>query len=184
MEPNTLDAARITRAIASGDPGAFGALYEARFDRLYAIARRSTGLCEADCLDIVHDAFLKIAKSVRPMDSERSLDAWLLRMVRSCAYDHLKRERRLREREAAAARRDGEATPSTAELDERLEALRAEISAMDRVTRELFELRHRAGMTLGAIGRVVGLKPGAVDGRIRRAEAGIRARTGENADEV
>jgi RNA polymerase sigma-70 factor (ECF subfamily) len=183
MPSTTLDAGRITRAIASGDTGAFAELYGARFDRCYAIARRSTGLCEADCLDIVQEAFLKITRSIRPIDSEAALDAWLARVVRSCAWDHLRRERRLRNRQGAAAReRPGPGSPG--EIDGRLAALRKELSGLDQVSRELLELRYRAGMTLTAIGRVVGLKPGAVDGRISRAEAALRTRLEEAADDA
>lgn len=183
MPSKTLDAGQLTRAIASGDAGAFAVLYENRFDRCYAIARRSTGLCEADCLDIVQDAFLKITRSIRPIDSEAALDAWLARVVRSCAWDHLRRERRLRDRQGAAAR-ERAGLPSAGEIDGRLDALRRELSGLDRATRELLELRYRGRMTLAAIGRVVGLKPGAVDGRIRRAEAALRTRLEEATDDA
>ncbi len=178
----TLDASRITRAIAAGDTGAFAVLYEHRFDRLYSIVRRSTGLCEADCLDIVQDSFMKIARSIKPIDSEAALDAWLAKVVRSCTWDHLKRERRLLARQGAAARASASADP-LAEIDGRLTALRAEMSNLDQVTRELIELRYRAGMTLAAIGKLAGLKPGAVDGRIRRGESALRASLKEGADE-
>lgn len=181
MPSTTLDAGKVTRAIASGDPGAFALLYERRFDRCYAIARRSTGLCEADCLDIVQDSFLKIARSIKPIDSEAALDAWIARVVKSCAWDHLRREKRRRARQTHAA--ITEATTDLS-LDERLAALRAELPMLDAATRELLELRYRAGMTLAAIGRLVGLRPGAVDGRIRRAEAALRANLEEAADDA
>ena len=184
METMVLDAGRITRGIASGDAGALAVLYEQRFDRLYTIARRSTGLCEADCLDIVQDSFLKIVRSIKPIETEAALDAWLAKVVKSCAWDHLKRERRLRVRQGVAAQAGAGERASIGEIDERLAALRVELTKMDRRTRELFELRYRAGMTLGAIGRLVGLKPGAVDGRIRRAESAVRTTIEEAADDV
>lgn len=182
MTSTTLDAGKITRAIASGDPEAFAVLYERRFDRCYAIAARSTGLCEADCLDIVQEVFLKVAKSIRPIDSEAALDAWLAKVVRSCALDHLKLERRLQRRQALAARPLETHTPE--ELDDRIAALMAQMSSLDKATRELLELRYRAQWTLGRIGRAVGLKPGAVDGRIRRAEAALRAPLEEAVDDA
>lgn len=182
MPSTTLDAGKVTRAIASGDSGAFALLYERRFDRCYAIAARSTGLCEAECLDIVQDSFLKIARSIRPIDSEAALDAWMVKVVRSCAWDHLRREKRRRRREAHAAAPGAAEAPLEA-IDERLAALREELSGLDLATRELLDLRYRAGMTLQSIGRVVGLKPGAVDGRIRRAEAALRPRLEETPDD-
>jgi RNA polymerase sigma factor (sigma-70 family) len=179
----TLDASRITRAIASGDTGALAVLYEQRFDRLYTIARRSTGLCEADCLDIVQESFLKIVRSIKPIENEAALDAWLARVVKSSAWDHLKHEKRLRARQAVAARAESGET-SGEELDERLKALWVELSALDRGTRELIELRYRAGMTLATIGKLVGLKPGAVDGRIRRSESALRSSLQETTDDA
>ena len=183
MPTTTLDAGKVTRAIVSGDPDAFAVLYEHRFDLLYRVAQRSTGLCEADCLDIVQDAFVKIARSIKPIDSEPALDAWLTRVCKSCAWDHLKRERRLQRRQRRGSR-DERAPAAPGEIDERLAELWSAMGGLDKATRELLELRYRAGLTLGAIGRLVGLKPGAVDGRIRRAESALRASLQETTDDA
>ena len=89
-----------------------------------------------------------------------------------------------RARQGVAARAKAGEDVTISEIDERLAALRVELTKMDRRTRELIELRYRAGMTLGAIGRLVGLKPGAVDGRIRRAESAVGTTIEEAADDV
>jgi len=136
------DARRITGAIASGDGEAFARLYEDRFDFMYALVRRRTGLDEAACLDI---------------------------------------ERRLRRRERAAAAPERVA-PEQPD-DDRLEWLRRELGSLERANADLIDLRFRAGMTLGAIGRRVGLSPGAVDGRINRTLAQLRRRAGEEQED-
>jgi len=43
---------RVTAAIRRGDPEAFAVLYDAWFDRAYAIARTLTRRDESSCLDI------------------------------------------------------------------------------------------------------------------------------------
>ncbi|MFG0274778.1 MAG: RNA polymerase sigma factor [Phycisphaerales bacterium] len=168
------DVRRITAAIASGDPEAFARLYKARFDFVYAVVRRRTGLDEAACLDIVQDAMLKVIRRMKPLPNEAALDAWLRRVALRCAYDHLRRERRLRSRERAAAKAD--AAPAQSVDPDALDWLRDELGALDRATADLIDLRFRAGLTLGAIGRRVGLSPGAVDGRINRALDTVRKR--------
>ena len=70
------DARRITAAIASGDPEAFARLYDARFDDLYTLVRRRTGLDESAALDIVQDAMLKVIHRMKPLPNEAALDAY------------------------------------------------------------------------------------------------------------
>jgi len=175
------DARRITGAIASGDGEAFARLYEDRFDFMYALVRRRTGLDEAACLDIVQEAMMKVVRGMKPLPDARALDAWLRRAALRAAYDHLRRERRLRRRERAAAAPERVA-PEQPD-DDRLEWLRRELGSLERANADLIDLRFRAGMTLGAIGRRVGLSPGAVDGRINRTLAQLRRRAGEEQED-
>jgi len=169
------DVRRLTSAIASGDAEAFARLYEAKFDYIYALARRATGLDESACLDIVQEAFLRAIRRMRTLDDAEALDRWLARVVRCAAYDHLRRERRRRRREAFAAGSTMMDPPEDEGLTERLAWLRSRLDRLDRASSEMLDLRFRAGMTLEAIGRRVGLTAGAVDGRIRRTVAKLRA---------
>jgi RNA polymerase sigma-70 factor (ECF subfamily) len=170
------DARRITTAIASGDPEAFARLYEARFEFVYAAVRRRTGLDEAACLDIVQDAMLKVIRRMKPLPDQAALDAWLRKVALRTAYDHLRREKRLARRKEAAGEPEGDAPGAD---PERLDWLRGELNALDRATADLIDLRFRAGLTLSAIGRRVGLSPGAVDGRINRALRAMREAAAE-----
>jgi len=43
-------------------------------------------------------------------------------------------------------------------------------------------MRHRFGWTLQQIGAALGIKPGAVDGRLRRLVGGLRRRAQEESD--
>lgn len=171
--------ARLTRAIASGDTEAFACLYKERFDQMYAWARHGTGKDEAFCLDAVQDAFVRVIKHMKPIDTEAELGAWLRRVTLSACYDLLRKDRR------RAARERGAAPPPEpgASLDEATERVMKEIAALDEPTASLIEMRYRFGWTLDRIGRAVGIKPGAVDGRLSRAAAKLRDRTGEVTDE-
>lgn len=221
-----MSVAELTAAVAAGDPVAFGALYEARFNSVYAIARRATGRDESFCLDVTQDAFMRVIKSMKPMETEEQLGAWLRRVTITAAYDRLRRERawhrRHREllpltgppvsaaesvgddedastrglvgghrspRRAAACGGTGdsdvsgtpdEPSPSGAMSDdERLEWLRHELAQMDESALFLLEARHRFGWTLERIGRALGMKPGAVDGRLGRVTAALEQKATE-----
>ena len=165
---------KLTGAIAAGDTEAFARFYESQFTFMYAEARRVTGRDEAFCLDIVHDAMVKVIKSLKPMETEAGLKRWLGVAVRSCAYDRLRQEARRRRREESVAR---PTEPEAREdLHDRLAWLRRELAACDESTRALLTMRLRFGWTLAQIGAAVGLKPGAVDGRLRRTIDAFRQR--------
>lgn len=169
----------LTGAIASGDTEAFASFYRDWFDRAYGFARRATGRDEAFCLDVVQDAMLRVIRSMREMDSEQDVSNWLFAVVKSCAYDSLRKERRRIARESTG-RRQAEVNE---ELSERLAWLRAELAHLDPGVFPLLALRYRFGWTLERIGQTLGIKPGAVDGRIRRTASELKKKWAETQDE-
>lgn len=164
----------LTRAIASGDTDAFAQLYDANFDAMVHDAKRYTGRDESFCLDVVHDAMLKVIRAIKPMDTHDDLRAWLRCVVKSCAYDSLRRESRRRKREQRTP--EPSMDERSDELAERLQWLRDELASLDPASRDLVLLRHRLGWTLQRIGRTVGLNPGAVDGRLTRIMRKLKSR--------
>ena len=173
---------QLTAAIASGDTEAFGRLFRERFDRMYAEARRVTGRDESFCLDVVQDAMIRTIRSMKPMDTERHLSAWLRVVVQSCAYDRLRKEARQRRWEEAAVGAN-QTAPSDDGLGEKLAWLRKELAGMTDPQVRLLVLRYRLGWTLRSIGEALGLKPGTVDGRLGRLVAGLGRRAQETSDE-
>ncbi|TVQ59840.1 MAG: sigma-70 family RNA polymerase sigma factor [Phycisphaerales bacterium] len=177
------DARTLTAAIVAGDGAAFARLYEARFEMMYSVARRSAGMDEHACLDIVQDAMLRAVRSMRVIEDWDALDAWLACVARSAALDRLRRERRLkaRERRAAADRASSHGeTGDDDDLARRIAWLREELAALDPDAARMLELRYRMGMTLERVGRAFGLAPGAADGRIRRTLGALRERARED----
>jgi RNA polymerase sigma factor (sigma-70 family) len=173
---------QLTAAIASGDTEAFARFYRERFDSMYGEARRATGRDESFCLDVVQDAMIRVIKSLRPMESEGGLRAWLRSVVQCCAYDRLRAEaRRARRERAAAANRPGIQRDDG--LEEKLGWLRREWASLDEQQARLLVMRYRLGWTLERIGEAIGLKPGAVDGRVSRAVGELRRRAQEGSRE-
>lgn len=166
------DVRSLTASIASGDRDAFARLYEARFEALFRLARRFTGFDEQRCLDIVQDAMIRAIRSIKVCDDEPALDAWLARVVRTCAIDAIRADRRRRVRELKATAKGAAEQPH----GEASDWLRAEVARLDDAAQALLRGRFSEGGTLERIGARLGLGPAAAHGRIARALAALRRR--------
>lgn len=158
--------------MAAGDGMAIEQFYRSYFARMYIQARRATRRDEAFCLDVVQEATLRVIRSIRKVDSEPQLLAWLKLVVQTTAFNHLRQEQRRRQRESSRA---PAAAPEPA-CRETLDWLRAEISRLDPAIIRMLELRFENQWTLREIGERLGLSSGSVDGRLRRALRLLRDR--------
>jgi RNA polymerase sigma factor (sigma-70 family) len=171
-----------TRRMAQGDRDAFLQFYDAFFDFMLQVAKRSTGRDEQTCLDLVHDAMLKAMRCMKPIPNEPQLKAFVRVLTQRIALDFLRREHR----QARLLQRWGVSQngidPSSQEqeaslrIDEqaRIAWLTAQLQALDTDQQRLLDWRYRLGWTLQSIAYRLGLKTGAVDGRIRRAVERLR----------
>ena len=180
---------KLTADMAAGDGSAVEVFYRAYFDRLLAWARRATRRDEAFCLDVVQDAVVRIVRTIRPATSEAQLVAWLRLVINTTAYDLLKAERRRTRRETMAVAAVGggysniaETPADSADDDEQLAWLKAQLDALDPAIARMIELRFRNRWTLLRIGALFGLSTGTVDGRLRRALASLREKAREAFD--
>lgn len=173
---------QLTSAIAAGDEAAFTRLYRRWFDALLAEARRCTGRDESFNLDVVQDAMMKVIRSLKPLESEAALRAWLTAATRNAAIDRLRAEsRRTRREQAVELSREG--SSSADDCAERIAWLQGELAALDEPAARMLIMRHRFGWTLERIGRAVGLRAGAVDARLRRTLAFLERRGRERFDD-
>lgn len=172
------DTPALTRAIAAGDPEAFARIYSREFDGMFRVAMRVMGGREADALDVVHDAFLRIVRGMRPLESAGALRAFTLKATHRAALDRLRAERRRALREQRAVGQDD----IRRGLDSQIAKVRAALREAPDEDSELLGLRFRSGWTLAAIGARLGLGAGAVDGRIRRSLGRVRERMEEAGD--
>ena len=170
--PRDVGVRHLTQAIAQGDERAFEAFYNDWFEPAFAMARTLTKRDESFCLDVVQDAMLKAARSMRPIHTELQLQAWVRRVVHTCALNALRSERRRRARELAHA-----SNPSAIiqPIDERIEWLREEIRKMPATDRSLLRLRFAHAATHKNAGASEGLTGASAHGRIRRAIARLSA---------
>jgi RNA polymerase sigma factor (sigma-70 family) len=174
------DIFKLTTAAARGDEAAIAAFYRRYFDLLYGHARQVSRRDESFCLDVVQEVMLRVVRTLRPIDCEARLAAWLRLVVKSVAYDLLRKERRRRAHEVA--RSSGAVCAPESEMGEdRLGWLRHELLALDPGLVRLIELRFARGWTLARIGALLGLSTGTIDGRLRRALETLR-RSAETAD--
>lgn len=168
----------LSAAVASGDSEAFARFFRERFGEMYAEARRVSGRDESFCMDVVQDAMLRVIRSMKPTDSEQRLRSWLRVVVQTCAYDRLRMEARQRRREQEVAGLQS-TDPQDEAMKDRLQWLQSEISMMDDTHAQLLVMRYRLGWTLQRIGRLLGLKSGAVDGRLKRLTTSLSRRARE-----
>ncbi|MFI4897042.1 MAG: RNA polymerase sigma factor [Phycisphaerales bacterium JB059] len=163
----------LTRAISRGDDRAFERFYNTWFEPAYTMARTLTRRDESFCLDVVQDAMLKAARSMKPIDTDEQLAAWVRRVVHTAALDRLRAERRrlARERDAAT---DTVASRRLARTDERIAWLHAQIDALPSEDRSLLLFRFARSRTIEATADAHALTPGAAHGRIRRALRRLR----------
>jgi RNA polymerase sigma factor (sigma-70 family) len=161
--------------MARGDREAFRTYYDAHFELMLVESKRCLGRDEQTCLDIVHDAMLKAIRAIKPLANRGSTAAWSRLLVRSVAYDWLRRNRRQRELTHEADDTlnlidRGERRPFP-EIDDQARMLWIEenLRRLPADVQRMVDWRYRLGWTLERIGRQMGLKPGAVDGRLRRA---------------
>ncbi len=166
--PRDVGVRQLTRAIARGDERAFARFYSDWFEPAYAMARDLTRRDESFCLDVVQDAMLRAARSMKPIDSENQLHAWMRRVVHTSALDHLRAERRRRARELARA---SDAQAIIRPLDERIEWLREELAKLPAADRSLLRLKFAQSATLADAGASEGITGASAHGRIRRAIA-------------
>lgn len=174
--------ANLTRAIASGDTEAFARFYRAWFDRMFVMARQCTGRDESFCLDVVQDSMVRVIRSIPELNTDVELERWLHVVVRSCALDRLRRERRRSLRERRSDQTTPKATSARDDQDgeDRIAWLRKQLSQLPPEQAHLLSLRYRLGWTLARIGRALGIKPGAVDGRINRTIKTLQAHATED----
>ena len=166
-------AATLTAAIASGDTAAFERLYRAHFARMLATARRFTGRDESFCLDVVHDATLRLARTLPIIETDAALHTYIRRCVCRAALDRLRTDARRTARERAAATHNHDGT--THHTAEHIDALRQEIARLQPRDTALLRLRFALGRTLEQIARAERTTPGATHGRTRRALHALRA---------
>lgn len=161
----------------------FAQFYDAWFDLMYAEAEKLTGWDEQRCLDLVQDSMLKAIRSMKPIDSENRLRAFIKTIVRSVVYDTFRQVTARRRREQQYRELTQQERSENIESEARLAWIEEQVGLLDPELRSIFDFRYRLGWSLKTIGQKIGLGTGAVDGRIRRALEEMKRNARETYDE-
>lgn len=188
------DNALIARA-QQGDRAAFEALVQ-RYDR--DVLRLALNLLHSpeDARDVYQEAFLKVYRNIHRFRLDSSFYTWLYRIVTNVCLDHMRRRRvrpedqapvsasalhdDLPERDFFDRQSDASADPEQTllgqEIGERIDRALAVLSPRERL---IFELKHKQGMRLRAIGEDLGTTEETVKNSLFRATRKLRAQLGE-----
>ncbi len=166
----------LVRRARQGDGAAFARLYERHRDVVFRFAARFLGSTEA-AEDITHDCFLALVSRPLRFDPERaSLRTYLCGAARNLAFNSLRAAARL---EDDGQEVNDRPTPDPHPLQallatERTQAIRAAVSALPPLQREVLILVEYEECTLAAVAAIVGADVGTVKARLHRARQSLR----------
>lgn len=188
------DTALVTRA-QQGDRAAFETLVR-RYDR--DVLRLAVSMLHSseDARDVYQETFLKVYRNLHRFRLDSSFYTWLYRIATNVCLDHMRRRRARPEDQApvSASEMQGESNPrdffdrqsdSTVspeqsmlgqEIGERIDRALESLSPRERM---IFELKHKQGLRLRAIGEVLGTTEETVKNSLFRATRKLRAQLAE-----
>lgn len=175
----------ITRRMASGDLRAFEIFYQQNFDLMLATVRQAIGRDEASSLDVVQEAMLKAIRCIKPLPDEAAVRAWSRAVAKSVAFDWLRSELKRNRVEQAQPPRDSREDSNLDDDDspERLVWIEEQLQSFPTEFQDLIAFRYRLGWSLRMISEKLGIKTGAVDGKIRRGVEKLKERARREFDE-
>jgi RNA polymerase sigma-70 factor (ECF subfamily) len=167
--PDRLLALAIARAKA-GDVSALHFLYVRYADEICRYVN-SIVRDHHEAEDITQTVFAKLMPAIRKYEQRAvPFDAWILRVARNSALDHLRARRQIPVAEVRAANAGDEEVSS-----ERLESLRTALDRLSEDQREVLILRHVAGLTPGEIADALDRTESSVHGLHHRGRVALKA---------
>lgn len=190
----TGDAALIIRA-QGGDRAAFESLVQ-RYDRDVLRLALNMLHSQEDARDVYQEAFLKVYRNIHKFRLDSSFYTWLYRIVTNVCLDHLRRRRARPEDQAPVSgaelrddvpardffdqQTDTSADPEQSllghEIGDRIDRALESLSPRERM---IFELKHKQGLRLRAIGEALGTTEETVKNSLFRATRKLRAQLAE-----
>jgi RNA polymerase sigma-70 factor, ECF subfamily len=164
------DDVELLARIRRGDRAAFDALVRKYIDRIASVAAR--GLRDRhEALDVAQEVFTLAWSSLRTWREGGQVFSWLYRTTLNLVSHRRRRQGRVRTVDSLPDRavRD----PEPEELNQ---ALLEALDALPDRQRDVFILRHEAGLPLAEIAERLGLAEGTVKAHLFRALAALRDR--------
>ncbi len=89
--------ATLMKGVASGHDGAFNAVYQRYYPRLFRFVKRSLDPSSAEVDDLLQECFLRLVKSADRFDPNRSLETFLFTILRNLLKNEYRRLSRIPE---------------------------------------------------------------------------------------
>jgi RNA polymerase sigma-70 factor (ECF subfamily) len=161
-----------------GEPEAFADLVREMERPLLYFAQKLVK-DEDTALDVLQEVWLKAFRTIRRLENPGSVRAWLYRLTRGLAIDHVRKEAAEERREQVHAEERAEERPDPGEEPafdaEDAAALHRALDTLDIRHREVLVLHFLEEMTLTEIGAVLGCPAGTVKSRIHYAKGALQA---------
>lgn len=170
----------VAARVADGDDAAFREIVDRTRAPMYRLAARLLGnLAEAE--DALQEAFVDAYRALRERryDGRSKVETWLYRIVTNACLDALRRRRESPGESSREPRFDGLVTAEARVALGELEALLAGLPPQERAALVLVAVE---GLSAKEAARALDCSEGAVEQRLVRARAALRA--GQNAKEA
>jgi RNA polymerase sigma-70 factor (ECF subfamily) len=146
------------------------ALFTAHRDRIFRYLCRIVG--HGDAGELTQEVFLRVSRGPVPTADEIGRRAWIFRIARNLALNHIRDDRRRGETVPLME----SAGPATQELGAALSEALGRLAPIDR---DVFLLRESAGLSYGEIAAACELTDDAVRSRLHRARQQLRTMLGD-----
>ncbi len=165
-----LDVRALTARMSRGDEAAFHEFYAAYFNRLLRYLLVVSHGCEEVAREALQLTFVRVARHVRPFESESAFWNWLTVLARSSIVDESRKRSRY---QALLARffleRVPEAATDSRDADQRfLELVKEELAALPPEERELIERKYFGGEPVRGLAERQELTEKAMESRLLR----------------
>jgi RNA polymerase sigma-70 factor, ECF subfamily len=149
-------------------------LFTAHRDGVFRYLCRIVG--HEDARELTQEVFLRVARATSPDTDEGGRRAWVFRIARNLALNHVRDDRR---RAPGGELPDAAAAPATQAL---AAALREALEQLNAVDRDVFLMREAGGLSYGEISLACQLSADAVRSRLHRARLQLRNALGRGRD--
>jgi RNA polymerase sigma-70 factor (ECF subfamily) len=146
-------------------------------DGVFRYLRRIVGGAD-DASDLTQEVFLRVSRAGVPVTSDVGRRAWLFRIARNLALNHL-RDGRRRPAIAPLPAVPDRAAPATQELGL---ALRHAVAALPALDRDIFLMRETAGLRYDEIAAACDVSVEVVRSRLHQARQALRRTLGPSLD--
>jgi RNA polymerase sigma-70 factor, ECF subfamily len=160
---------RAVRHAKAGDINAVHYLYARYADSVQGYVRSIVG-DHHEAEDVTQNVFAKLMTAIRKYEQrDVPFSAWILRVARNAALDHLRAKRLVPCEEV----RTSEESHEEASFD-RIQSLREALERLPEEQREVLVLRHIAGLAPGEIARRLHKSEGSIHGLHHRGRGALR----------